>query len=157
MAKKLIGEPLDRIDGKLKVTGRARYSADMNPPGMVHAVLIMSTVGSGRIQEMDTTAAEKVPGVISIITHKNAQKPAGIKNNKPGETALSRVLNLLQDDVVHYNNQPIGMAIADTFEHAGEAAVLVRVKYREKDPSGNCPSGSTGRINPKNSCGPMTP
>ncbi len=140
MAKKLIGEPLDRVDGPLKVTGRARYTADINPPGMVHGSLLMSTIGNGRIQDIDTSAAKKLAGVLNIMTHENAPKLAGIDKNKPGEIALNRVLNLLQDDDVHYNNQPIGVVIADTFERANEAAALVQVKYRAKDPAPELPA-----------------
>ena len=132
MAKKLIGEPHDRIEGALKVTGKARYSADMNQPNMAHAVLVMSTVGSGRIREIDTKDADKVAGVLNIMTHRNAPKLAGIDKNKPGETALSRVLHLMQDDEIYYNNQPVAVVIADSLDGALEAARLVQVRYHDK-------------------------
>ncbi len=146
---KLIGDPLDRIDGHQKVTGGARYSADMNQPNMVHAVLVMSTIGSGSIRDIDTKDAEKVDGVVLVMTHKNAPKPAGIENNKPGETPLSRILHLLQDDAVYYNNQPIAVAIADTLEHANEAARLVKVSYREKKPAQELPANQDKATKPE--------
>lgn len=72
----VIGEPLDRVDGRLKVTGGARYSADMPVENVAHAVLITSTVGSGRIQQMDTRDAEHAPGVIAVLTPFNAPRLA---------------------------------------------------------------------------------
>lgn len=149
MATKPIGDPIDRIDGKQKVTGQARYSADMHQPNMAYAVLVMSTIANGSISDIDTTAASKLPGVLGIMTHKNTPKPAGIANNTPGETALERVLHLLDSPTIYYNNQPIAVAIADTFEHATEAARLVKVTYAEKKPIPELPANKTTPFTPK--------
>jgi xanthine dehydrogenase YagR molybdenum-binding subunit len=130
-----VGQPLDRVDGRLKVTGRATYTADWNIPGLTHAVLVTSTIASGRIASIDTAAAERVPGAIAILTHKNgiklAQDPSKTNPSEPAD----RVLQLLQDDRVLYGNQPIAVAIAETFEAASEAAQLVAVRYEAKTPS----------------------
>ncbi len=149
MAKKLIGAAHDRIDGKLKVTGQARYSADMNQPNMAHAVLVMSTVGNGRIRDIDTSEAQKVTGVLTILTHRNAPKPGGNDNNKAGETPLDRVVHLLQDDKVHYNNQPIGVVVAETLDGALEASRLVRVSYHSKEPQAELPANRNKAVKPK--------
>jgi CO/xanthine dehydrogenase Mo-binding subunit len=66
-----IGQPLDRVDGKLKVTGKATYTADQNIPNVTHAVLLTSTIAKGRISSIDTSASQRVPGVLAVITHKN--------------------------------------------------------------------------------------
>ncbi|WP_375444689.1 xanthine dehydrogenase family protein molybdopterin-binding subunit [uncultured Fibrella sp.] len=129
MAKKLIGDPIDRIDGKQKVTGSARYSADIKHPGLVHGVLVMSTIPTGRIQKIDTTETLRLPGVLAVMSHENAPKLGGMDKNKTSQVATDRVLHVFQDNVVHYNNQPIAMVIADTFERAVEGASLVRVTY----------------------------
>lgn len=129
MAKKLIGDPIDRIDGKQKVTGSARYSADIKPPRLLHGVLVMSTVANGRIQQLDTTAALNVPGVVTVMSHENAPKLGGIDKNKPSETATDRVMHLFQDNLVHYNNQPVAMVLAETLEAATEGAERVQVTY----------------------------
>ena len=67
---------LSRIDGRLKVTGAARYSAEFTPAGMVYGVLVGSTITKGTIRAIDTKAAERAPGVLAVITHLNSPKTA---------------------------------------------------------------------------------
>ena len=128
----ITGQGIDRVDGALKVTGRAPFAAEFAAPGLVHAVMVTSTVPSGRIVRMDVAAALALPGVIAVLTPMNAprlpQKGQGEVNPPAG-----RVLSLLQDDVVSYNNQPIAVAVADTLERAAQAARLVRVTYAPAD------------------------
>jgi xanthine dehydrogenase YagR molybdenum-binding subunit len=124
------GAPMDRVDGRLKVTGGAKYSAEFPIAGMTYAVVVQSTVATGRITTIDTAAARAVPGVIEILTHENAPK---LPPQKPSPPA-SRMLTLLQDDKVRYNGQPIALVIADTFEHATEAAHRVTAKYSSQKP-----------------------
>ena len=69
-----IGQGIDRVDGRLKVTGRARYAAEFTVPDVVHAVLVQSTIGAGAITGFDLAAAQKMPGVLAIITPDNAPK-----------------------------------------------------------------------------------
>ncbi len=133
--EKSVGKPLDRVDGRLKVTGGARYSADMPVPDVAYGVLIMSIAAPGRITSMDTRAAEALPGVIRVITPANAlrlQPPPS-----PGSAAArpqDRVLQVLQDPNVFYQNQPIGVVVADTLERATQAASLVKVEYETRSP-----------------------
>ena len=72
LTDKAVGKPLDRVDGRLKVTGGARYSGDMPVPDVVYAVLIMSTAAPGRITGIDASASEALPGVLRVITPANA-------------------------------------------------------------------------------------
>ena len=120
-----IGAPLDRVDGPLKVCGQAHYTGDLALPRMAHAVLVTSTVASGRIAKIDAGAAERAPGVVAVITPANAMKLP----NAGKLAADGRVLSLLQDDQVAYGNQPIAVVVAETFEQANGAAALVRVTY----------------------------
>src|SRR5438270_3719751 len=76
-ARTSVGQPLDRIDGRLKVTGGARYAAEYAVPDVVHAVLVTSTIAKGRIRSMDTSAAQKLTGVLKILTPFNAPKLPG--------------------------------------------------------------------------------
>jgi xanthine dehydrogenase YagR molybdenum-binding subunit len=123
-----VGKPLDRVDGRLKVTGRAIYAAEHPVPGVVHAVLITSTIPKGRIDAMDTQAAEHAPGVLAVMTPWNAEKlPEPSPDQNKGSTA--RKLSLLQGRLVVYSNQPVGVVVADTFENATYAAGLVKVHY----------------------------
>lgn len=128
-----IGKPLDRVDGRLKVTGGARYSAEMPVADVTYGVLVMSTVARGRITQIDASAAEAVPGVIKVITPANALRlPVPPQGAKP--TMTDRKLSLLQDTAIYYQNQPIGVVVAETFEIASHAASLVQVRYETQKP-----------------------
>ena len=126
-----VGAPLDRVDGRLKVTGGARYAAEFAVPNLAHGVIITSTIAKGRVRSMDTSAAERAPGVIKVLTPMNAPRLPGAKVTSG---RAMRVPTLLQDDLVRYNGQPIGVVVADTWEHAREAADLVRVTYDVEKP-----------------------
>src|SRR4051812_30725700 len=98
----IIGQPLDRVDGHLKVTGGAKYSAEFDIPNLAYAVMAQSTIPNGRVTSMDVAEAEKAPGVVAILTPFNAPKLAQADQH----------MSFLQDDKVHYNNQPIGVVVA---------------------------------------------
>jgi xanthine dehydrogenase YagR molybdenum-binding subunit len=116
------GEPLDRADGRLKVTGKAVYSADVPVANIAHAVVVGATIGKGRISAIDSDAARRATGLLGVMTHENAPR---IVNGGAGD----RVLQLLQDDVVFYDGQPVAVVIADTLEHARHAASLLVIRY----------------------------
>jgi xanthine dehydrogenase YagR molybdenum-binding subunit len=120
-----VGTPMDRVDGRLKVTGGARYSAEFPTANVVHAVIVTSTVPVGRIASLDTRAAEAAPGVIRVITHLNAPKLP----MKASGMLTTKALSLMQDDRVRYNGEPIALVVADTLERATDAASRVRVRY----------------------------
>jgi xanthine dehydrogenase YagR molybdenum-binding subunit len=69
---KLIGDPVDRVDGPPKVTGAAPYPSDFTFPDLAHAVLVQSTIAAGTISRIDAAKAEAAPGVLAVITHENA-------------------------------------------------------------------------------------
>jgi xanthine dehydrogenase YagR molybdenum-binding subunit len=77
--QKQIGAPMSRVDGRLKVTGAATYSAEYELPGISYAVLVGSTITKGRLTSIDTKAAERAPGVLAVITHLNAPPLPGAK------------------------------------------------------------------------------
>ncbi|MGF6810384.1 xanthine dehydrogenase YagR molybdenum-binding subunit [Paraburkholderia sp. Clong3] len=125
----LIGQPLDRVDGLLKVTGDARYAAEFPGARLAHAVLVTSTIAAGTIASIDASRAEAVPGVLLVMTYQNAPRlPNG------GRPALAppagRHLSLLQDNKVHYSNEPVAVVVADTLEHAADAARQLRIAYQ---------------------------
>src|SRR6476659_2015804 len=121
------GQPLTRRDGILKVTGAARYAADNHPPGMLYAVLAVSSIARGRVAFLDVAAAKAHPGVVAVITPANrpalAQDPAA-KTNR-----FMFRLDLLQSDRVRYANQPIAVVVAETLEAATEGAALLSPRY----------------------------
>ena len=125
-----VGKPMNRVDGRLKVTGAARYAADWPIEGVSYGVIVQSTIGSGRVASIDITGASKARGVIGVLTHKNAQQLPD-KGRSAANPPSGRVLTLLQDDQIHYNGQPIAVVVADTFEHATDAATMVGVTYEK--------------------------
>ncbi|HEX4228863.1 MAG TPA: xanthine dehydrogenase family protein molybdopterin-binding subunit [Bryobacteraceae bacterium] len=129
----LIGEPLDRVDGPLKVSGRAPYAYEQKLPAAVYGVMAMSSIAKGRITSIDTRGAERVPGVLWVMTHLNAPRLAGEDVNKPDNQ--NRVIQTLQDGEIHYSNQPIAVAVAETLVAAEEAAFLIKVRYASAKPS----------------------
>jgi xanthine dehydrogenase YagR molybdenum-binding subunit len=130
-----IGKPIARVDGIMKVTGKAIYTADQPVPGLVHAVLVVSSIAKGRIVALDTSDAERVPGVLAILTHKSGIKlaidPTKVDSSQPADNALQ----LLQDERVFYGNQPVAVAVGEAVEAASEAAERVRVRYDAQAPS----------------------
>lgn len=117
---------LSRVDGRLKVTGKAKYSAEYNSKGMVYAVLAGSTITSGTIKSIDTKKAESAPGVISVITYLNAPKVPGYQDTPAGAKGT---LKIFYDEKIWFNGQPIAMVLADTFERAQFASGLIGVSY----------------------------
>ena len=124
---KTVGRPLDRLDGRAKVTGAARFSADTPVADVAHAVIVSSAIAKGRVVKLDLSRAATEPGLLHILTPENAMKlqPAAPDPNSP----VDRVLQILQDDLVHYSRQPIALVVADTLEHAVRAAALVAPSY----------------------------
>jgi xanthine dehydrogenase YagR molybdenum-binding subunit len=124
-----IGKPLDRVDGRLKVTGAAVYAAE-NPVGQpVHAVIVSSAVSSGTVKDIDVRAAKAAPGVLAVLAYGTAPKlPDANKQNTPQD----KILQLLQDDAVHYPDQPVAVVVAETLERAQHAADLVKVTYETR-------------------------
>lgn len=129
----LIGEPIDRIDGRLKGIGRAPYAYEHDVPGALYATLIMSTIARGRIASMNTRLAARASGVLLVMTHLNAPKLPRLES-QPKKPPTGRVVQVLQDGLVRYANQPIGVVIAETLEAAEEAAQLMDVKYAAEQP-----------------------
>jgi xanthine dehydrogenase YagR molybdenum-binding subunit len=126
----LIGTPVSRLDGPQKVSGSARFAAEFPMKNMVYAALKYSTVARGRIQELNTAAAESAPGVVLVMTHHNAPRmkaaPAFMSSAK---AAGGDDLPIMQDDEIHWNGQPIAVVLAETQEQADHGKSLIRVAY----------------------------
>src|SRR6202045_4528968 len=123
-----IGQPLTRRDGVLKVKGEARYAADNHPPGMLHAVLAVSSIARGRVSFLDVQAAKSHPGVVEIMTPANRPPLAEDPDAKTNPFMFR--LDLLQNDQVRYANQSIAVVIAETLEAATEGAALLSPRYQ---------------------------
>jgi xanthine dehydrogenase YagR molybdenum-binding subunit len=139
----LIGRPVERINGRLKVTGRARYAAEFKHANVAHGVLVMSSIANGKIRAIDARAAESQPGVLKVITHLNAPRLRFPERRVGSDPALvddqsapivGRSLPVLQEDTIYFNGQPIAVVVAETLEQAEYVATLVRVTYDEAKP-----------------------
>jgi xanthine dehydrogenase YagR molybdenum-binding subunit len=126
-----LGRPTRRIDGRAKVTGRARYASDEPLGNPAWAFLVTSRIARGRVRGLDLSRTRAVPGFLDILTHENAGDEVGpLPPHGPGEETTT-----LQDDRVWHDGQIIAVVLADSFEAAREAAYKVRVEYEEETPS----------------------
>lgn len=123
----MLKEENDRVDGFLKVTGKAKYFAEYELPGLTYGVLVTSTITKGKIISLDTKAAEKAPGVIAVISHLN--KPSVAAYEQEGGPQMK----IFYTDKIFYNGQPIAIVIANTFERATYAASLVKATYAKEE------------------------
>ena len=98
----IVGQPMPRVDGRLKVTGNAKYAAEFDLPNVAHAVIVTSTIASWRIGSLDTKLAERAAGVLSVITHLTAPRLAYREHKSALDPAGER-LHVLQDDGVRFN------------------------------------------------------
>ena len=127
-----VGQPISRIDGRLKVTGSTSYTADIPLEAIVHAAIVYSTIANGRTVSIDTAAAENAPGVLAVLTHKNMPRmnQQSWSHLRPqGQTYLP-----LQDDRIHYAGQPVALVVAATLDQATYAGTLIKVAYETHPP-----------------------
>ncbi len=125
--------PLDRVDGKAKVTGTATYAAEYKMQNVAFGFLVGSTIAKGRVKTIDTKKAERAPGVLAVITHFNAPKLPGYQTGKdPSKPPTAgQPLRIFYDNEIFYYDQPIALVIADTYERVLYAARLVTAQYEK--------------------------
>ena len=129
----VIGQPVSRVDGRVKVTGGARYAAEFDAgPELAYGVVVQSTVARGRVARIDPTAAETAPGVLAVLTHSSAPKLAYRPHKAAVDPAGGERHHVLQDDRVHHQGQPIALVVAETFEQATHGASLLHPTYHEE-------------------------
>ena len=133
----VIGKPQRRIDGPLKVSGAAMYTSDFHFPDLVYGVPVEATIANGKIQRLDTAAAEKMPGVRAIFHRANIGKIFRSVLGKGMEGICIERRPPFEDDVIRYYGQYVALAVADTFEAAKAAADAVRVTYSKDKPNVN--------------------
>jgi xanthine dehydrogenase YagR molybdenum-binding subunit len=128
MSAQLIGSAQNRVDGRLKVTGGARYAGDWRPDNLAFGYLITSRKSKGKIQKVDTAGAEKAPGVLAVFTpFRSFKLYNGLER---GEGAITgENTPPLQDENVRYYGQIVGLVVAESFEQARDAAMQVKIDY----------------------------
>jgi xanthine dehydrogenase YagR molybdenum-binding subunit len=129
----LIGVAVPRIDGPLKTSGTAQYAVDYNFPHLAHAVAVQSTIANGRILRLDSSAAERMPGVLLVLHHGNMQ---GVYRLFPhqDEGNMSESRPPFEDDTIYYWGQYVALVVAETLEQATAAASAIRIDYDAQTP-----------------------
>ncbi|RYZ01353.1 MAG: xanthine dehydrogenase family protein molybdopterin-binding subunit [Comamonadaceae bacterium] len=128
----LIGKPIDRVDGRLKVTGQAPYAYEVKEAGKAaYGYIVEATIARGRIADIDASAAERASGVLLVMTHRNApaQAPWGPVDAKD---RFARSSPQLQGDRVRYYGEAVAFVVAESFEEARAAAGLIRIRYQSE-------------------------
>jgi xanthine dehydrogenase YagR molybdenum-binding subunit len=127
----LIGAPVSRVDGPVKVQGKARFAAEVAMDGLTYAALAYSAIARGRIARIGTAAAEAAPGVVLVMTYKNAPRmnPPALFLTSPSAAGPSS-LPIMQDASIHWNGEAVAVVLAETQEQADHAAALIEVAYQ---------------------------
>jgi xanthine dehydrogenase YagR molybdenum-binding subunit len=123
---KVIGKPTDRIDGPLKTTGTAPYAYEQHKvaPNAAYGYVVGAAIAKGRITSIDTAAAKRAPGVVTIVTYENA--------GKVGKGDYNTARLLAGPEVQHYH-QAVAVVVAETFEQARAAAALLKIEYAKTE------------------------
>ena len=148
-----IGEPLNRVDGPLKVTGRATYAYEHQVPGAAFGVLVVSSIAKGRVVSIDTSKASKQPGVLLVMTHENAPRIAKEEKKDDAPPGPGSAWQALQDDRIYYGGQPVAVVVAQTSTQARAAAKMVGVRYATEQPENDLDSRIAEAYSPKKAGG----
>jgi xanthine dehydrogenase YagR molybdenum-binding subunit len=141
------GKPLPRVDGRLKVMGKATYAAEFSVPDVTHAIVVSAPIGTGRVLAIDIRKTQGLPGVLGVVSHLNAPRLAYRPHKGGVDPANGERLHVLQDAEVRHWGQPVAVVIAETLEKAEHAASLVKIDYRTETPSlPMMVSASTGAV-----------
>jgi xanthine dehydrogenase YagR molybdenum-binding subunit len=124
-----VGQPLPRLEGRLKVTGGAKYTADVPRRGALHGSIVHSRVANGRTIAIDTSAAENSPGVVAVFTYRNMPRVKPIQKPWVHLHPYGQSYLVLQDDEIHYAGQPVALVVARSVDQAAYAGTLVKVQY----------------------------
>ena len=138
---KIVGQPVDRIDGRLKTTGRAPYAYERHDiaPNAAYGYVIGAGIPKGRILSIDAAAAQALPGALAVVTAENV--------GKLGKGSTNAAPLLGGPEVAHYH-QAIGLVVAESFEQARAAAALVKVVYDRAEGSFDLASAKIRRQRP---------
>ena len=125
----LMGKPVDRVEGRLKVMGKAPYANEMVEGGVAaHGFMVLATVAKGTVSAIDSTAAERAPGVLMVMTNLNAPKQAPW-GPVDAPDRYARSIPQLHSSKIEYYGQPVAFVVANTFEQARSASRLIAIEY----------------------------
>lgn len=148
MSTTVLGKPVARVDGRLKVTGAARYAAEVALPNQAYAVIVGATVGLGRVTAVDAAPVSRMPGVLAVLSHLDAPRLAYRPHKGPIDPSEGERLHVLQDDRVRFFGQPVAVVVADTLERAEHAAAALVVRYAAEPPAVSLGDPRAGAVAP---------
>jgi xanthine dehydrogenase YagR molybdenum-binding subunit len=124
-----IGRALDRVDGPQKVAGTAPYAYEVQeaPQAPLYGFIVEAAIGCGRVAAIDTAEAQRMPGVVHVMTHLNA--PAQAAFSLEESQRFNRPHPMLGDAVIPHYGQPVAFVVAESFEQARAASLRVQVRY----------------------------
>ena len=124
------GRPASRVDGRLKVTGAAKYAGEYGAPDLLHGYVVSGSIAKGRIKSIDTSKALALPGVVEVFTHENRPGTAWRDSKYQDEVGPpGHPFRPLRDEHILFAGQPIALVVAQSFEAARDAAGLVKAEY----------------------------
>ena len=128
----LMGKPVDRVEGRLKVMGKAPYAHEVVEGGAAaaHGFIVQATISKGSVSAIDTSAAERAPGVLMVFTHLNVPKQAPFGPMEAPDR-YARSIPQLGSSKIDYYGQPVAFVVANTFEQARSASKLVTIAYAQ--------------------------
>jgi xanthine dehydrogenase YagR molybdenum-binding subunit len=130
MTTNYIGKPQNRVDGALKVTGAAKYSAEFSVPDLLYGVVVSGAVAKGKITKIDISEALALPGVVQVFTHENrSSMPWFDRSYQDEDSPKGSPFRPLYDETIVFSGQPVALVVAEEFEIARYASSLVRVEY----------------------------
>lgn len=133
-----IGKPTSRVDGPLKVTGSAKYTAEYDVPDLLHGYVVNSTIARGKIIAIDVSKALAIEGVVKVFTHENVGDPAWLDRKwKDQDSVSGHPFRPFHSERILYSMQPVALVIAETFELARYAASVIEITYEEEAPTTN--------------------
>ncbi|KRG40943.1 xanthine dehydrogenase [Stenotrophomonas panacihumi] len=144
---KVVGQPLDRIDGPRKTTGTAPYAYEHHQevPDAVYGYVVGAGIAKGTIRSLELAAARQSPGVLGIVTAQNAGKLGKGKFN---------TANLLGGPRIEHYHQAIALVVAETFEQARAAAQRIKVDYQRENGAYDLHAAKGSATKPKADQGP---
>ncbi|MGM8909885.1 molybdopterin cofactor-binding domain-containing protein [Psychrobacter sp. 1U1] len=124
-ASNLVGKPINRVEGSLKVSGQAHYSAEIQLDNKLYGVLVGSTVAKGKVEKIDNDSIAHIPGIIKVVT----DPKRFLRNAQQGGETEAPTQGVSE---VFYHGEPIAVVVAETFEAATEGAKALKVTYKDE-------------------------
>ncbi|MFI6684181.1 xanthine dehydrogenase family protein molybdopterin-binding subunit [Streptomyces sp. NPDC050485] len=144
-----VGTAHTRVEGRDKVTGAARYAADVPFAELAHGWMVLSTVARGRVRSVESEPVLAMPGVLTVLHHGSAPRVDGDYTGVLGRP--DPIVACFQNDQVPFVGWPVALVVAETPEQAREAAEVLVVRYDEEPHDVDFSAGRSGTYTPQNS------